>query len=81
MIASIHRTAILPSIGIRRHRLTLTDRPGIRRLARPVTAPVVVPARHRGEVLSPRWRHGGTSWGSAALWAVVMAVMLWIVLR
>lgn len=35
--------AVLPSVGVRRHQVFLTDRPNVRTLTKPVTQPTVGP--------------------------------------
>jgi hypothetical protein len=71
---------ILPSVGVRRHRLTLTDRPAIRHLSRPVARQAPTPPKHRHVALPMRWRARGASWGSVGIWAAVVLSALWVLL-
>jgi uncharacterized membrane protein (DUF4010 family) len=61
---------VLPSVGIRRHRITLTHRPTLRRLTLPRPSVVVGPAIYDSRVDPPRFSH----------WSAVATLLLLTVL-
>ncbi len=76
------RTVSLPSIGVRRHRRTLTSRPSMRRLEKPCRKPVVAPRAPRPIVddyrdARPYRGTGRGSLGSGLAWlSVVLAALM-----
>lgn len=65
----VEEVRVLPSVGVRRHRITMTHRPNLRRLTLPLTLPpsvVVGPAVYDSRVDPPRFSH----------WSAVATVIL-----
>lgn len=52
------RTVRLPTVGVRRHRITLTDRPSIVRIERPVAPAIVGESVDRFAEHPNRWMLG-----------------------
>jgi hypothetical protein len=58
VLACHGRTVRVPSVGVRRHRITLTDRPSIVRIERPVAPAVVGESVDRFAEHPHRWMLG-----------------------
>lgn len=73
MITLCHkRTVVLPSVGVRRHRITLTDRPSIVRLER-AAQPVIL-----GESVD-RFADHPTRWAVGS-WLAILAIIAFSVM-
>lgn len=74
-IGLVHpRVVILPTFGVRRHRITLTDRPRIRELIHRATIKVVGPTHDQWSEWTER--SGQAGWAALSLLSILAMVLI-----